>query len=157
MYVDYAYNKNLNGEKSKILNIVLVVANSHSMVGPKIDTLNQSIEELIPELIEICQNDVLVAISIMSVAQTAKWEVYEKRVDEKYRFDHMQLSDSNEINVQSAIELLEKDFFCTLDNRENIFCPIVFWFIDNKVTPKYEESLNQIKMNRLLKKPYVME
>lgn len=120
--------------------LILIVANPISMGGVKIDTLNSAIEEFVAELREISESndEVDIHISIMTVSNNAKWEVFDVQMSQEVSLEFLKTSDAEVINVDSAMALLRRDFIIPNMSRMDMVCPTVIWFIDNKVIGNYK-------------------
>lgn len=122
--------------------LIFIVANPISMKGNKIDILNNVIEELVEELkdINMSNDEVDIYISIMTVSNNAKWEVFNADMSQEICLDYLKASDAAEINVDKAMALLRSDFIIPNMSRMDMVCPTVIWFIDNKVTGNYKHQ-----------------
>lgn len=151
---DVQFERNEYGyQKKKIQNIVFIISNSSSMAGCKISTVNSALEEFVPELIDISENnlEVEIRISIMAVSECARWESFLKKADKDYKFDYLVASEIVEFNALSAIELLRRDFIDKYNERTNFLQPIFFWFVDDKVNGNYADIFRFITGYKLFK------
>lgn len=126
---DVQFERNEYGyHNKKIQNIVFIISNSSSMAGCKISTVNSALEEFVPELIDISENnlEVEIRISIMSVSDCTRWESFLKKADKDYKFDYLVASEIVEFNALSAIELLRRDFIDKYNERTDFLQPIFF-------------------------------
>lgn len=146
-------NNDYVDQNKKVQNIIFIVSNPISMVGSKIATINSTLEEIIPELIEVSENnfEVEMRISIMSVSDCARWEAFVTKIDKDYRYAYLETSEAVEINALSAIELLRKDFIDIYNERKDFLQPVIFWFVDNKVNTNYTDIFRFIKGYKLFK------
>lgn len=129
--------------KSQVYHLVFIVANPISMQGVKIGTVNSALEELIPELRFISEANygIDIHLSIMTVSNNAKWSFFNTQINREFDWEFLMTSESNEINVASAMELLRKDFIIPNRLCSQMVCPTIIWFVDNHVIGNYKYQL----------------
>lgn len=128
--------------------LVLIVANPASMQGAKIESLNSALEELVPEISFVTENnnDIDIRLSVMTVSDNAKWDAFNVQVKKGFSLEYLETSNADEINVARAMALLRRDLIIPNMSRLDMVRPTVIWFIDNKVTGnyKYQTEINNL-------------
>lgn len=134
--------------------LFFVVDTSGSMDGAKIGTLNQAIEDVIPEIREISQNnaDAEIKIAVLEFSSGARWITPFPIPAEDFEWQYLNaigLTDFGEACAQLDEKLSRNSFMSDITGS---FAPAIFLLSDGAPTDEYKESLNKLKTNNWFKK-----
>lgn len=134
--------------------LFFVVDTSGSMEGAKIGTLNQAIEDVIPEIREISENnaDAEIKIAVLEFSSGAKWITPYPIPAEDFEWQYLNalgLTDFGEACAQLDEKLSRNSFMSDITGS---FAPAIFLLSDGAPTDEYRENLNKLKNNNWFKK-----
>ncbi len=134
--------------------LFFIIDTSGSMSGSKIGTLNTAIEEIIPELKDISENnaDAEIKIATLSFSTGARWITNKPISAENFRWDFVDaggVTDLGEACIQLNEKLSIKEFMSDVSGS---FAPAIFLMSDGEPTDNYIYGLNKLKNNRWFQK-----
>ena len=134
--------------------LFFLVDTSGSMEGAKIGTLNQAIEDVIPEIRDISQNnaDAEIKIAVLEFSSGAKWVTPYPVPAEDFEWQYLNavgLTDFGEA-CRELDEKLSRNTF--MSDITGSFAPAVFLLSDGAQTDEYKENLNKLWNNNWFKK-----
>ena len=134
--------------------LFFVVDTSGSMDGAKIGTLNQAVEDVIPEIREISQNnaDAEIKIAVLQFSDGAKWVTPFPIPAEDFEWQYLNavgLTDFGEACRELNDKLSRNSFMSDITGS---FAPAVFLLSDGAPTDEYKSSLAELKNNNWFKK-----
>ena len=134
--------------------LFFLVDTSGSMEGAKIGTLNQAIEDVIPEIRDISQNnaDAEIKIAVLEFSSGAKWVTPYPVPAEDFEWQYLNavgLTDFGEA-CRELDEKLSRNTF--MSDITGSFAPAVFLLSDGAPTDEYKENLNKLWNNNWFKK-----
>ena len=127
---------------------------SGSMFGSKIGTVNVAIEEIVPELKDLSENnaDAQIKIATLAFSSGAHW-VDDKPIEaEKFRWNYLNangLTDLGEACNKLNDKLSKDEFMC---DATGSFAPAIFLLSDGCPTDNYKHGLDKLKQNNWFKK-----
>ncbi len=134
--------------------LFFVVDTSGSMEGAKIGTLNQAIEDVIPEIRDISENnaDAEIKIAVLEFSNGAKWITPYPIPAEDFEWQYLDalgLTDFGEACSQLDEKLSRNAFMSDITGS---FAPAIFLLSDGAPTDEYKEKLEKLKNNNWFKK-----
>lgn len=134
--------------------LFFVVDTSGSMEGAKIGTLNQAVEDVIPEIREISENnaDAEIKIAVLDFSSGAKWVTPFPLPAEDYDWEYLNaggLTDFGEA-CRELNEKLSRNSF--MSDVTGSFAPAIFLLSDGAPTDNYKENLEKLWQNNWFKK-----
>lgn len=134
--------------------LFFVVDTSGSMEGAKIGTLNQAVEDVIPEIREISENnaDAEIKIAVLDFSSGAKWVTPFPIPAEDYDWQYLNavgLTDFGEA-CRELNEKLSRNAF--MSDVTGSFAPAIFLLSDGAPTDNYKENLEKLWQNNWFKK-----
>ena len=134
--------------------IYFVIDTSQSMNGPKIDTLNSSIEELIPELVDVseCNVDTEIKFAVLSYSTGARWELFPPVQANDFSWNNLEAFGTTDFGeacykLNKGLPTLDELF----DGKEKTLKPIIFVFTDGSPTDEYLSKMKKLKDNIVFK------
>ncbi len=134
--------------------LFFVVDTSGSMEGAKIGTLNQAIEDVIPEISEISQNnaDAQIKIAVLAFSSGARWITPKPVPAEDFSWDYLDASGLTDFGdaCRYLNEKLSRNAF--MSEITGSFAPAVFLLSDGEPTDDYVEQLDELWKNNWFRK-----
>ena len=134
--------------------LFFVVDTSGSMEGAKIGTLNQAIEDVIPEISEISQNnaDAQMKIAVLAFSSGARWITPKPVPAEDFSWDYLDASGLTDFGdaCRYLNEKLSRNAF--MSEITGSFAPAVFLLSDGEPTDDYVEQLDELWKNNWFRK-----
>lgn len=134
--------------------LFFVVDTSNSMLGAKIGTLNQAIEDVIPEIREISDDnaDAEIKIAVLEFSSGAKWITPFPMPAEDYNWSFLNASGMTDFGAACSElnEKLSRNAF--MSDITGSFAPAIFLLSDGDPTDDYKESLDELWQNNWFKK-----
>lgn len=134
--------------------LFFVVDTSGSMEGTKIGTLNQAIEDVIPEIREISENnaDAEIKIAVLEFSQGVKWITPSPVPSEGFEWNYLQAIGSTDFGA--ACEALNKKLSrnAFMSDVTGSYAPAIFLLSDGAPTDSYTKPLNELWDNNWFKK-----
>lgn len=134
--------------------LFFVIDTSASMSGSKIGTINEAVENVLPELKDLSESnaDAQVKIAVLKFSTGVKW-MYDKPISaEDFRWNDLEASGvtcfgaaCEELNNQLSREAFMSD-------ASGSFAPAIFLMSDGEPTDEYQKSLDKLKQNKWFKK-----
>lgn len=134
--------------------LFFVVDTSGSMSGAKIGVVNTSIEDVVPELKDISENnaDAQIKVATLSFSTGTRWLESEPVAAENFRWTYLDASgvtDLGEACLQLNEKLSRKAF---MSDAAGSFAPAIFLMSDGAPTDNYRHGLEKLKQNNWFKK-----
>lgn len=134
--------------------LFFIVDTSGSMKGEKIGTVNQTMEEVVPELRDISSTnaDAQLKVAAMSFSTGAKWLTSEPAVAEDFVWSHLDaegLTDLGEACYQLNEKLSRHAF---MGDVAGSFAPAIFLLSDGEPTDNYQKGIDKLKKNNWFRK-----
>lgn len=134
--------------------LFFLVDTSGSMYGTKIGTVNTAIEEIIPELKDLSENnaDAEIKIATLAFSTGAKWINSQPISAENFKWDHLETMGSTDLGeaCKQLNEKLSKNAF--MSEATGSFAPAIFLLSDGDPTDNYKYGLDKLKENNWYKK-----
>ena len=134
--------------------LFFLVDTSGSMYGTKIGTVNKAIEEIIPELKDLSENnaDAEIKIATLAFSTGAKWINSQPISAENFKWDHLEAMGSTDLGeaCKQLNEKLSKNAF--MSEATGSFAPAIFLLSDGDPTDNYKYGLDKLKENNWYKK-----
>ena len=134
--------------------LFFLVDTSGSMYGTKIGTVNTAIEEIIPELKDLSENnaDAEIKIATLAFSTGAKWINSQPISAENVKWDHLEAMGSTDLGeaCNQLNEKLSKNAF--MSEATGSFAPAIFLLSDGDPTDNYKYGLDKLKENNWYKK-----
>lgn len=138
----------------RIMVLFFLVDTSGSMYGTKIGTVNTAIEEIIPELKDLSENnaDAEIKIATLAFSTGAKWINSQPISAENFKWDHLEAMGSTDLGeaCKQLNEKLSKNAF--MSEATGSFAPAIFLLSDGDPTDNYKYGLDKLKENNWYKK-----
>lgn len=135
--------------KEWICNIIFIIDASESMKGAKIGTVNSTIEELVPELMDIseCNTDVSIYVNVLKIGSSVRWLFKEMCCAETFRWHDIHASGSR--NTGMALDELNRKLSSDgfFDGSKKYLKPIVFLLTDGTSEDDYKEPMKVLRNN----------
>ncbi len=134
--------------------LFFIVDTSGSMNGSKIGTVNNAIEEVIPEIKDISRNnaDAQIKIATLDFSTGAKWLDNAPVLAENYRWNYLEASGVTDLG-QACLKLNEKlSTRAFMDDATGSFAPAIFLMSDGEPTDNYRDCLEKLQQNNWFKK-----
>ena len=134
--------------------LFFVVDTSGSMEGAKIGTLNQAIEDIIPEITDISENnaDAEIKIAVLEFSNGAKWITPSPVPAQGFTWEYLNsggMTDLGEACRQLNEKLSRNSFMSDITGS---FAPAIFLLSDGAPTDNYKPNLEALKQNNWFKK-----
>jgi len=127
--------------------LFFLVDTSGSMYGTKIGTVNTAIEEIIPELKDLSENnaDAEIKIATLAFSTGAKWINSQPISAENFKWDHLEAMGSTDLGeaCKQLNEKLSKNAF--MSEATGSFAPAIFLLSDGDPTDNYKYGLDKLK------------
>ena len=134
--------------------LFFLVDTSGSMYGTKIGTVNTAIEEIIPELKDLSENnaDAEIKIATLAFSTGAKWINSQPISAENFKWDHLEAMGSTDLGeaCKQLNEKVSKNAF--MSEATGSFAPAIFLLSDGDPTDNYKYGLDKLKENNWYKK-----
>lgn len=134
--------------------LFFLVDTSGSMYETKIGTVNTAIEEIIPELKDLSENnaDAEIKIATLAFSTGAKWINSQPISAENFKWDHLEAMGSTDLGeaCKQLNEKLSKNAF--MSEATGSFAPAIFLLSDGDPTDNYKYGLDKLKENNWYKK-----
>ena len=134
--------------------LFFLVDTTGSMYGTKIGTVNTAIEEIIPELKDLSENnaDAEIKIATLAFSTGAKWINSQPISAENFKWDHLEAMGSTDLGeaCKQLNEKLSKNAF--MSEATGSFAPAIFLLSDGDPTDNYKYGLDKLKENNWYKK-----
>ena len=134
--------------------LFFLVDTSGRMYGTKIGTVNTAIEEIIPELKDLSENnaDAEIKIATLAFSTGAKWINSQPISAENFKWDHLEAMGSTDLGeaCKQLNEKLSKNAF--MSEATGSFAPAIFLLSDGDPTDNYKYGLDKLKENNWYKK-----
>lgn len=134
--------------------LFFVVDTSGSMNGSKIGTVNSAIEEVIPELQSISEEnaDAQIKVATLSFSTSATWIDSAPVTAENYRWNYLDANGVTDLG-EACLQLNEKLSRNAFMNEVlGSFAPAIFLMSDGESTDNYKHGLDKLKHNNWFKK-----
>jgi uncharacterized protein YegL len=134
--------------------LFFVVDTSGSMDGTKIASLNQAIEDVIPEIKQISNEnaDALIKIAALEFSIGAKWLTPQPLEVDGYAWNHLNADGQTDLGA-ACRELnakLSREAF--MSDAAGSFAPAILLFSDGEPTDDWQKPLGELKNNNWFKK-----
>lgn len=134
--------------------LFFLVDTSGSMEGAKIGTLNQAIEDVIPEIREISNDnaDAEIKIAVLNFSSGAKWITPYPMPAEDYEWTFLNASGMTDFGAacKELNEKLSRNAF--MGDVTGSFAPAIFLLSDGAPTDDYNHELDKLWQNNWFKK-----
>jgi uncharacterized protein YegL len=138
----------------RVMTLFLIIDTSYSMEGSKIGSVNSAIEEVIPMLREVSEEnaDALIKIAVLEFSSGVKWLTPNGPVElDQFHWDHVYasgLTDFGAACVEIAGKLSTKAF---MKEASGSYVPVFLLLSDGGPTDEWESRLSQLKSNNWFK------
>ena len=134
--------------------LFFVVDTSGSMEGSKIGTLNQAIEDVIPEIREISENnaDAQIKIAVLEFSNGARWITPTPVPAEEFRWNYLNasgLTDFGDACICLNQKLSRNEFMSEITGS---FAPAIFLLSDGEPTDDFIDKLDELWKNNWFRK-----
>lgn len=134
--------------------LFFIVDTSGSMDGTKIGTLNQAIEDVIPEIRELSENnaDASIKIAVLEFSSGARWVTPAPVPADGFEWEYLNaigLTDFGEA-CKALNEKLSRNSF--MSDITGSFAPAIFLLSDGAPTDSYRDGLDMLWNNNWFKK-----
>lgn len=138
----------------RLMNLIYVIDKSGSMSGGKIQSVNDAIENLIPMVQEISENnpDAEVKISALQFSDDAEWTYDEPRSPED--FSWIPIVAGGMTSLGAACRLLEKNLHREngfMNSKAGYLAPVIILMSDGGPNDDFEGGLAVLKKNSWFK------
>lgn len=138
----------------RTMTLFFLVDTSGSMEGSKIGTLNSAIEEVIPEICKISDEnaDAAIKIAVLAFSNGARWITPAPMDAQDFRWNYLNadgLTDFGEMCKMLNEKLSRKAF---MSDVAGSFAPAIFLLSDGEPTDEYQKELGKLKENNWFKK-----
>lgn len=134
--------------------LFFVVDTSGSMSGAKIGTVNSAIEEVVPDLKEISEEnaDSQIKIATLAFSTGARWVESAPVAAENFRWNYLDAGGVTDLGeaCNQLNEKLSRSAF--MSNATGSFAPAIFLMSDGEPTDNYRHGLDKLKQNNWFKK-----
>ena len=126
--------------------LFFVVDTSGSMEGSKIGTLNQAIEDVIPEIRDISSNnaDAQIKIAVLEFSSGARWLTPKPVPAEDFNWNYLNAAGLTDLGEACRMlnEKLSRNAF--MSEITGSFAPAVFLLSDGEPTDDFMEQLDEL-------------
>lgn len=134
--------------------LFFVVDTSGSMSGSKIGAVNAAIEEIVPELRDLSENnaDAQIKIATLAFSTGANWIGDAPVPAETFRWKYLDahgVTDLGDACISLNEKLSKKAF---MSDATGSFAPVIFLMSDGEPTDDYRHGLERLKQNNWFKK-----
>ncbi len=134
--------------------LFFLVDTSGSMEGEKIGAVNSAIEDVIPEIKRISEEnaDAQIKIAVMNFATNAVWMTPEPIDSEDFSWQYLSaegLTAFGEMCLKLNEKLSRNEF---MNNATGSFAPAIFLLSDGEPTDEYNDALELLRANNWFKK-----
>ncbi len=134
--------------------LFFVVDCSGSMSGAKMGTVNSAIEEIVPEIKSISEEnaDAQIKVATLAFSTGAQWMDSAPVAAENYRWNYLDangVTDLGEACEQLNAKLSRNAFMSDVTGS---FAPAIFLMSDGEPTDNYKHGLEKLKQNNWFKK-----
>lgn len=134
----------------RTMTLFFIVDVSGSMSGSKIGSVNAAIEEAVPEIRDISENnaDARIKIATMTFSTGVQWRDVEPIAAENYRWDHIDAGGLTALGA-ACLELNEKLSVKNgfMKEATGSVAPAIFLLSDGDPTDDYKRGLEELKQN----------
>ena len=134
--------------------LFFVVDTSGSMAGSKIGTLNPAIEDVIPEIKDISENnaDAQIKIAVLEFSDGAKWITPKPVPAEDFHWDYLNASGLTDFGDACSClnEKLSRNAF--MSEITGSFAPAIFLLSDGEPTDDFIDRLDDLWKNNWFRK-----
>lgn len=134
--------------------LFFVVDTSGSMGGSKIGTVNSAIEEIVPELKDISENnaDAQIKVATLAFSTGAHWVDSAPVAAENFRWNYLDANGVTDLGeaCNQLNEKLSRSAF--MSDATGSFAPAIFLMSDGEPTDNYKHGLDKLKQNNWFKK-----
>ena len=134
--------------------LFFVVDTSGSMEGSKIGTLNQAIEDVIPEIRDISENnaDAEIKIAVLEFSSGARWITPSPVPADGFEWQYLNAVGLTDLGqaCKCLNEKLSRNSF--MSDVTGSFAPAIFLLSDGAPTDRYTDELEKLKQNNWFKK-----
>lgn len=134
--------------------LFFVVDTSGSMTGSKIGTVNSAIEEIVPELKDISENnaDAQIKVATLAFSTGARWVDSAPVAAENFRWNYLDANGVTDLG-EACLQLNEKlSRSAFMSETTGSFAPAIFLMSDGEPTDNYKHGLEKLKQNNWFKK-----
>ena len=134
--------------------LFFVVDTSGSMTGEKIGKVNSAIDEVIPELKSISEDnaDAQIKVATLAFSTGAEWMDSEPVAAANYRWNYLDASGVTDLG-EACVKLNEKlSQNAFMSSPSGSFAPAIFLMSDGEPTDDYHHGLDKLKQNNWFKK-----
>lgn len=134
--------------------LFFLVDTSGSMMGSKIGAVNSAIEEILPEISLISEEnaDAKIKVAVLQFSTGSKW-LYEKPLDAgDIKWTYLQsdgVTDFGDALNNLNGKLSRNEF---MEGATGSFAPAIFLMSDGEPTDEYEKELNELRKNKWFEK-----
>ena len=133
--------------------LFFVVDTSGSMNGAKIGTVNSAIEEIVPELKDISEEnaDAMIKVATLTFSSGAKW-INEPISAETFRWNYLNAQGVTDLGkaFDELNDKLSRNAY--MGDISGSFAPVIFLMSDGEPTDNYMDSLEVLRENNWFKK-----
>lgn len=134
--------------------LFFVVDTSGSMEGAKIGTLNQAVEDVIPEIREMSENnaDAEIKIAVLEFATGARWVTQAPIPADGFDWQYLNAGGLTDFGdaCKALNEKLSRSSF--MSDVTGSFAPAIFLLSDGAPTDDYREELEKLRANNWFRK-----
>ncbi|MBQ1388922.1 MAG: VWA domain-containing protein [Clostridia bacterium] len=134
--------------------LFFLVDTSGSMEGSKIGTLNQAVEDVIPEIREISENnaDAEIKIAVLEFSSGARWITENPIPADGFEWQYLNAIGLTDLGKACKMlnEKLSRNSF--MSDVTGSFAPAIFLLSDGAPTDNYREGLELLRQNNWFKK-----
>ena len=138
----------------RTMTLFFVVDTSGSMDGTKIGTLNQAIEDVIPEIRDISESnaDAEIKIAVLEFSNGAHWITPSPVPSEGFDWQYLNAIGTTDLGAacRALNEKLSRNSF--MSDITGSFAPAIFLLSDGAPTDSYRKSLDELWKNNWFKK-----
>ena len=134
--------------------LFFIVDTSGSMDGSKIGTLNQAVEDVIPEIRDISENnaDAEIKIAVLEFSSGARWITENPVPADGFEWQYLDAGGLTDLGEACKMlnEKLSRNSF--MSDITGSFAPAIFLLSDGAPTDNYREGLELLRENNWFKK-----
>ena len=138
----------------RMMVLFFLIDTSSSMIGSKIGTVNQALEEVIPEIKKISREnaDAEIKIAALTFSSGAEWLSPAPEEAESFYWNYVDANGMTDLGEALSMlnEKLSRNAF--MQSVSGSFAPAIFLMSDGAPTDDYKRSLNELKQNRWFQK-----
>ncbi|MBC3795458.1 vWA domain-containing protein [Acetobacterium tundrae] len=147
------YDELCGGIARRTMVLFFLVDTSGSMAGSKIGAVNEAINDIVPELRDISDNnaDAQIKIAVLEFNSGAEW-LYPNPIEaENFEWDYLDVGGVTDLGTAFTMldEKLSRNEF--MSDVAGSFAPAIFLMSDGQPTDHYEKGLAKLKENNWYK------